>query len=254
MKYKWDFTGGLWRVYEEPKPTHFYVVSGDSATGLPGRNGSGSHIIDCNTRSVVAVLDANIAPEILAWEMEQAGYFYNVAMLAPETYATGILVVYKLYDAKYPNIFKHEGQFLSDGGAPSASYGWKPTENNRNLCLSLLQADVAESASKDEFLRNRALKIPDLPTIDQMNHFVRNAKGKVEAAYGHCDDLVMSLAIGNAVSRQIEKTIPKPQDKKPKTIWEQWSGSRPKGGIDGKFDFYNEPLFAPYEGINERTR
>ena len=254
MKYKFDYTSGLWRVYVEPKSTHIYVISGDSASGLPGRNGSASHVIDCNEREVVAVLDAVISPDTLAVEMEMAGYAYNLALLAPEAYAHGVLLIYKLFTANYPNLFKHEGQFLSDGGAPAASYGWKPTENNRNLCLSLLQSDVAEGVSKDPIIAKRALKNPDLQTVDQMNHFVRNAKGKVEAAYGHCDDLVMSLAIANAVSRQIEKTIPKPQDKKPKTIWEQWSGAKPKGGNDGKNDFFNDPLFAPYEGINERTR
>lgn len=254
MKYKFDYTSGLWRVYDEPKPTHTYVISGDSASGLPGRNGSAAHVIDCNTREVVAVLDAIIAPEVLAHEMEMAGYAYNLALLAPEAYAHGTLTIYKLFNAPYPNLFRHEGQFLSDGGSPAASYGWKPTENNRNLCLSLLQADVSEGDSKDPFVKKRALKNPDLQTIDQMNHFVRNAKGKVEAAYGHCDDLVMSLAICNAVSRQIERSIPKPEDKKPKTIWEQWSAGKPKSGMDGKGDFYSESLFAPYEGINERTR
>lgn len=257
MKWKIEYqVGGPWRIYEEPKAQHTYVISADSASGIPGRNKSAAHVFDVNEHRVVAVFDAVVPPEVLALEIERAGYAYNLALLAPEAYAHGVLVIYKLVigtNSPYPNVFRHEGQFLSDGGAVASQYGWKPTENNRNLCLSILQADVGLLADSKEERRKDALKIPDLFTIDEMAHFVRNGKGKAEASSGYFDDLVMSLAIGNAVSRQIEKTIPRPEKEKVKTLWDEWSKLKPAASM-AENNFYTEALFQPYGEIHAKSR
>ena len=247
-----EVTGGKWRVYKEPVPDHFYVIGADSASGIPGRNGSAAHIMDVNEHEVVAVLDACLTPDLLAFELRLMGWRYNCAIVAPEAMYHGVLVLYILVSNPgtiYPNVFRHEGGYMSDGYKIASDYGWKQTEENRNVCLSMLQTDVGIMALEESKRMGRELKVIDGPTLDSMDHMVRNARGKVEAGFGYCDDLVMSLAITNAVAKQVEKSLPKKKEpEKKKSIWDQWRN--PSTSSDSVKAFMEEPFFGKLEGFD----
>lgn len=256
MRYHFEEdNSGYWQILEQPKEGHIYVMGADSASGIPGRNGSAAHIIDVNDFRVVAVLDANITPEILAEEMKRAGWAYNMALLVPEAMYHGVLVIYKLAletNDAYPNVYQQEGGFLSESGNISPQYGWKQTEANRNLCLSLLQSTTGQWAYTDLENKGRGLKNFHLPTLQQMRHFKRNNKGKVEAEHGYSDDLVMSLAMAHAVASTLRRTLPVAVVEKKKTLWDQWKGDgRGKGERPVGDDA--QPLFEPFN-LNDDPR
>jgi hypothetical protein len=247
-----NVTGGRWRIYKEPVPEHFYVIGADSASGIPGRNGSAAHVMDVNEHEVVAVFDAVVTPDVLAAELRLMGWRYNMALVAPESMYHGVLVLYLLVSNPgtiYPNVFKHEGSYTSDNLKIASDYGWKQGEENRNVCLSMLQSDVGIMGLPADKRMGRELKVIDGPTLDSMDHMIRNAKGKVEAGFGYCDDLVMSLAITNAVAHQVERTIPKkPSKPTTKTLWDQWR--TPSQSNDTVKAFFDEPVFQKLEGFD----
>ena len=219
--------GGKWRIFVRPQAGDFYCVGADSASGMPGRNGSAAHILNINKHRVDAVLAANISPEVLADELEKAGYWYNTATLAVEAMFHGLLVNFKLLEKHYPMLFQQDSSVTSYGTRLSSEIGWKQTEANRNLMLSLLQADRGFLLSKDPKIKAKALICRDKPTLEEMTHFQRNQKGKAEAESGFSDDRVMSLAIANGVYHTLLRSLPQPaQAEKPPTVWEQWDEIR----------------------------
>lgn len=214
---------GRWRIYFKPIEGCFYGMGGDSAAGIPGRNLSALHVINLNYHRVDAVFSSNVAPESLAIEAYKAGFWYNKALIAVEAMFHGLLVNYKLMDElNYPNLFQHDGTMTSQRVRVSSEIGWKQTEPNRNLILSLLQSDLAYHVSKDLATQAKAIRIYDIPTLEEITHFHRNNKGKAEAEQGFADDNVISCAIGNALYHTMRRSLPTPPQDVKETVWQQW--------------------------------
>ena len=77
-----------------------------------------------------------------------------------------------------------------------------------------------------KIVREEGEKIVDKDTLEEMLTFVRNEKGRPEAAMGAHDDLVMGLAIAYNIREQQEMTIPK--EKRPRHY--NFEAEKPKRG------------------------
>ena len=222
---------GFWTRYFKPEKGAIYCIGGDSASGIPGRNGSAAHVINVNRHRVDAVFAGVITPENFAVELERAAYYYNKAMIAVEAMFHGLVVNFKLLENSgshepYANLFQHDGSMTGFSDRISSEVGWKQTEQNRNLLLSLLQTDLGYNLQDDHESKIKALLCYDRATFEEFTHFQRNTKGKPEAEQGFADDRVISCGISNAVCHTLARTIVVETEERKDTIWNQWSALR----------------------------
>lgn len=220
-------SAGFWTRYFRPEKGSIYCIGADSASGIPGRNGSAAHVINVNRHRVEAVFAGVITPENFAVEIERAGYYYNRAMIGVEAMFHGLVVNFKLLEEvpghdPYPNLFQHDGSMTGFSSRISSEVGWKQTEQNRNLLLSLLQTDLGYNLQEDHEAKIKALLCYDIPTFDEFTHFQRNNKGKPEAEQGFADDRVMSCGIANAICHTMAKSIVVETAERKETIYNQW--------------------------------
>lgn len=114
------------------------------------------------------------------------GEFYNGALLAPERNNNGISTVDYLRTNNYPNIYRMQKYDYADPGE-TERLGFLTNAATRPLIIDSLK----------ESIRTNSIILNDYETLAELRTFVRNPKtGKVEAAPGSMDDLVISLAIG----------------------------------------------------------
>jgi hypothetical protein len=81
-----------------------------------------------------------------------------------------------------------------------ARFGWHTGEESRHTIIKGLQAAIHghefETEDGKSMVRQPAIDIEDLFTVAELENFVRNRKGKFEAATGKHDDDVLCLAMG----------------------------------------------------------
>lgn len=174
------------KIWKMPERGRRYLISADVAEGLEGGNFSAAHCIDIENFEQVAVWHGQEEPYMFGKILFNLGEFYNGALLIPERNNSGISVIDYLRSHNYPNIYK---MIKFDYADPEETerYGFFTTLHTRPLLLDSLK----------EAIRGNLIRLNDYETLAELKTFVRNPKtGKVEAAPGSMDDLVMSLGIG----------------------------------------------------------
>lgn len=200
LHFRFDGAHGELRVWELPKKGSRYVVSLDPSEGTGG-DPLGGHVMERGTGHIVATLHGQFKPHAAAKAACYKppamvanlqpphigiGYWYNTAMVGVERNNHGHAVLQAIdREHHYPNIFRHHDQ----------KPGWINNEVTRTKALSDL----------DNAIREGSLTTRDLATLGEMRTFITNARGRVEAARGSHDDLVLALAIGRDIL-----TIPEP--------------------------------------------
>lgn len=180
---------GRWQVWEPPMPGHKYVIGGDPAMGIEGRDNSVACVIDVTAARQVAEFCDNMSPEKFAVEMAAAGYWYNNAMLIPEINrnSTGYVVLKRLSaNILYPNMFKfpkfnYANQFTQ-------KRGWETTSANKQLLVS----------SMINHIENETIAIASKDLLSEMSTYEQ--KEGVEgysfnAQKGRRDDRVMAFGL-----------------------------------------------------------
>jgi hypothetical protein len=197
---QFDGARGELRVWHLPEKGSRYVLSLDPSEGTGG-DPLGGKVLERGTGKVCATLHGQFKPHAAARiaalrpaEMKPGmsppaiglGYWFNEAMVAVERNNHGHAVLQALHrEHHYRNIFVHHDK----------KPGWLNTEVTRTKALNDL----------DNALRDGSLTDLDLATLGEMRTFITNDRGRVEAARGSHDDLVLALAIGRDVL-----TIPEP--------------------------------------------
>lgn len=118
--------------------------------------------------------------------LEKAGYLCNRALIAAEANGVGAAVISDLRRFRYPRLYRR----VADAGRKRA-IGWWTDEKTKARALGALDRD----------LRNGAIEIRDIDTIDEMRNVCYTGSGRVEAPDPKHDDRVMGLAIARAVLR-----------------------------------------------------
>jgi len=102
---------GEWIYYDEPIANHRYVVAGDPAEGV-GQDSAATVVWDftpVRPKVVAEYANANIAPDMFAFELKNAGEKYRMALIAVERNNHGFATLTKLKE-EYPEekIYKDE--------------------------------------------------------------------------------------------------------------------------------------------------
>lgn len=193
---------GLLKLWKMPEHGRRYIISADVSEGLDGGNYSAAHVLEIESFEQVAVWHGMEEPYQFGKILFNLGEYYNGALVAPEKNNNGISTIDYLRANDYPSIYqmlKLDGQSIED----SSRLGWITNMHTRALMIDSLK----------EAIRSNAIILNDPETLAELRTFVRNPRtGKVEAAPGSQDDLVISLAIGcyiiSTLPREANRELP----------------------------------------------
>lgn len=189
INYKWvDNESGFIKTFILPEKGHPYVIGGDTA-------GDGSDyftglVLDNSTGMQVATLKQEFDEDEYAKQVYCLGKYYNDALVGLEinfsTYPTK-----KLQELNYPSLYLRdkEDEVYDE---KLYKYGFKTTKLTRPIILSMLV----------EIFRDNPELINDIDILQEALTFVRNEKGRPEAANGAHDDLIMGLGIAYYIRTQ----------------------------------------------------
>ena len=193
-KWQWrEDAAGCIRIYREPEPGVPYVIGADTA----GSDGKGkdsdffaAHVLDNRTGAQVAVLHGKLGEREFTEQLYALGKAYNDALIGIETnYSTYPNELIQLMGYRRLYVQQHTDEFTKK---VINKYGWDTNQVTRPLIIDGLK-DVAKHSME---------LIGDIPTLQEMLVFIKNASGRPEAEVGQHDDLVMSLAISHYIRGQ----------------------------------------------------
>jgi len=190
-------------IYVPVADDHPYVLIVDTAGD--GSDFYAAHVMDNATQEQVAVYHSSETADICIMQIYCMGRYYNNALLAPEVNYDSYPVK-KLIDLGYTNLYQRETGADYTGQAYAPNIGWRTTSANRTQMISTLIEWVN---------KGNINKLNDLDTLSEMLTFVMRTKkkdkvtvsGRMEAASGAHDDLVISLAMYLQVCGQQETEL-----------------------------------------------
>jgi len=177
------------RVWKRPEQFHTYVLCADPSFGR-GRDHSAFHIINLYNGEQVAEFYSNkTSIKDFAKIIKEEASRYNTAYVVIERNNLGIALIQELWDnLEYDNL-------------------WTDEKNEIGLLVSVKNREVILS-HMEEGLRTTKFRVNSERTLMELNTFIITENGKIEADEGYNDDLVMSLAMGIYVSKQIINNSP----------------------------------------------
>lgn len=177
---------GPLRVYRMPVEKHRYCLGVDVAEGLEHGDYSSIHVIDANTREVVAHYHDHIVPDLLGSDVVPLlGAWYNQALVLVESNNHGLTTLTELQRLRYSPLFRRR-RVGSRTKPVTEALGWATTAPTKRLAV-----DELDKAIRDP----DGISLYDSETVAEMRSFVRDGNGKMHGS-PH-DDRVMSLAIAN---------------------------------------------------------
>jgi len=87
-----------------------YVIGGDCAEGNADGDFSSATVMSRRRQMQVATVHGHLGEfesDAYGYRLQQMGYKYNTALIAPEINAYGLAVVEWLLKVKYPNLYYH---------------------------------------------------------------------------------------------------------------------------------------------------
>ena len=175
IPFRGDGANGEIRIWERPNGASRYVLALDPSEGTGGDPGAGT-IREWGSARHCATIHGQFKPHALAKIGAEWGQKYALAIVAVERNNHGHAVLQALSrEHHYPRIFKHYD------GKP----GWLNNEVTRTKALTEL----------DEAARSGFWTTKDDAILGEMRTFITTPNGRVEAARGSHDDLVLVEAI-----------------------------------------------------------
>jgi phage terminase large subunit len=209
---------GYIKIYEEPQKGFPYVGGGDtSGDGSDWNTGAFTNNV---TKTDVAFLKINFDEDLYARQMYCLGRYYNFALLGIETnFSTH--PVKELQRLGYPNQYVREETPDAFTGRLTKKFGFITNKLTRPVALGMLRT----------VMREHPERVKDLDTLNEMTTFVKNEKGKPEAASGFHDDCIMARAINCYIASQ-QLDHPKiDADERPKKLAEKLGIKKFRNGV-----------------------
>jgi hypothetical protein len=162
-----------------------YIVSVDPVSG----EGADECCISVfNTTNMVqcAEISGKIKPDEAAQIACQLGYYYNTALLAPESNGEGRATLNEIRRLDYPNIYRrHVPDPANVYGPRIPKYGFATTASNRPTMITDFRRDFEAGL----------ITINSLKGLNQMKTFVRKDNGRIEHEAGKHDDVLFTYFI-----------------------------------------------------------
>jgi len=171
--------GGALLIWMQALPGREYIVAVDTAGGGPDGDFAAVQVIDAATGVQCAELQERLDPLELAHVAADLAREYGGALTVVErNNHGGTVVAYLSTVERYERLYRQDGQA-----------GWLTTSVSKPEIVSRLGALLVDRPQM--FLSRRLL--------GECRTFVRNEHGRSSAASGAHDDLVMSMALAQAV-------------------------------------------------------
>ena len=172
---------GYYRIFNQPEISKKYSIGCDVASGAIRGNYSTVVVLENDSLEQVAEFRAKVDTDVFAEEIAKLGEFYNNALVAVESNNQGLAVLVKLKDI-YKNIYYRQSL---EGGRTMPVAGWRTDSKTRPYMIDQLA----------EMIREHQIILKSDILISECMNFVRDARGRYQAAEGAHDDLVIALAI-----------------------------------------------------------
>ena len=179
---------GAVSIWEEPDPSHVYVVGADPAGGV-GQDNAAAYVKDCKTGKYVAKIWGDIIPADFARELFKIANFYNKAFICVEANNHGQVVLHVLKELGYRSLYKR-ATIDEVTNKPTNKVGFLTTNQSKILITEKLKNNAKEGKS---IILDREL-ISEMSTFVQVTAKTGNSVRR-EASVGCHDDLVMAAAL-----------------------------------------------------------
>jgi uncharacterized protein (DUF3820 family) len=182
---------GYINIYQLPNTPHItkYCIGGDTAG--EGSDYFTGNCIDAKTGVQCAVLRHQFDADQYTKQMYCLGKYYKDALIGIEANFDSFPIK-ELQRLGYPLQYVREVQDTYTGKTEKR-FGFKTTSLTRPTIISRLI----------EIVREHCYTINDKDTLEELLTIVKNEKGRVEAAEGAHDDLMMGLAIAHEIKEQV---------------------------------------------------
>lgn len=196
---------GLVDVYKEHDPLHHYVIGADTSEGLLTGDKSSAIVVDTVTYGIVAELNAALAPDRFAQDLDALGRMYGTALIVVEDNNHGLATLNDL-KRTYPKLYFRK-TFDKLANEWKEAIGWRTTSRTKPLMIGEL----------DKAIR-AGLDIPSARVIEEMISYVIEEDGATNASEGKHDDRVMATAC--AIQGYLESAK---EGAVPKRVLPRWS-------------------------------
>jgi len=208
---------GAVKIYSHPKLGHPYVLSGDTAG--EGSDWNVGYMTDNTNEKDVATLRINYDEDLYARQMycfgkwygelnkcyyenyynakpgEEEGRYINALIGVETNFSTHPQK--ELERLGYGNFYIRKQSEDSFTSKMSKKFGFNTNKATRPDMLGKLKT----------FVREESYKLLDLDLLLEMTTFIKNEKGRPEAAKGMHDDMVMCRAINKAIRWQQHEVV-----------------------------------------------
>ena len=185
---------GMLQVWDRPKPGRLYAVGSDVAEGLV--HGDNSTIDVCDQDGYqVAHWCGHVEPDALGDMLIQLGNWYNNALAGVERNNHGLTTLTRMKEKGYRNIFIQEDIERRAGEKVTKKMGWLTTTRTKPLMIDHLNA----------LLRDQETGIVNRDTLLEMQTYVLDDDGSMNAQTDCFDDRVISYAIAQQMVRKLPR-------------------------------------------------
>lgn len=183
---------GIVEVYNFPDDSTCGAIGADVSEGVMGDRSCASFVnFDTLTEDAV-ICTSKLDPSQFAFEIWKLGHWYNEALIAVENNGPGLACILPLknedhtisYRPAYRRIY-YKDEFDEANKKKTKKLGWSTTAKSKPLMIDKLA----------ELIRNGEITILCRETIRELQTYIIEDDGKMNAAPGCHDDRVMALAI-----------------------------------------------------------
>lgn len=185
-----------YREWEKVEAGELYVIGADASQGLSAGDNSIGRVTKWSTGRQVAELGGKADPFTFAIHLDEIGRKWNNAVMNPERKESGIAVVAKLEELRYPRMFYYTGVDGKTDGRP----GLDTNTRTRPLCVDAVA----------ELIDDNPEAFCNAEEVGELMRFVINESGKAAAEQGAHDDRVAALWCAEIARQQTRppRTIP----------------------------------------------
>jgi hypothetical protein len=208
--------GFIFRIWEHPVAEQLgirpmYHIGADLAEGKRDGDYTAAYVKRQDNGQVVASLHGRMDEEEAARQLNLLGRYYrngdgHLAKLAMEVNNTGKTAMAYLLNGhsdlmikKYDVVSLYQRPSLANLmmglHIPGPEYGWYTTNRHRDLLLGAMRRSLLLSVNSTE--KKGPCLMPDSGWTSEARVFVKNSRGKYEAAEGFYDDRIIASAIAD---------------------------------------------------------
>jgi len=190
-------TAGL-KIYKQPQKFHVYAMGVDTASGSPGGDFSAIMVLDVSNQQKIEMVASyydHIAPSDFGEVVHEMAAKYS-ALAVVESNSYGLSIIEHLQSKAYPRQYRDQ-YWDKVKGMFTPRYGFNTNAKSRNLLLSRLY----------EYITRGWCEVIDQNFMAEANALVYNSRGKVEAASGKHDDIVIATGLALMGLDQVDDIV-----------------------------------------------